>query len=374
LAGRDLIAIAETGSGKTIAFLLPVLDRLHRNRPDGIGALVLAPTRELASQIGHEFALLARNTGLRAAVIVGGESISRQVREVRAGVQVLIACPGRLIDHLERGTAGLDRIELLIIDEADRMLDMGFLPQLSRILRLAGKPRQTLMFSATMDSKLEQVAREFLSNPASVRVGEMATPPASCRQTIYPVTLESKAPILLHLLSRTKVNSAIVFTRTKSRADRIAKLLIRNRFKAIAIHGGRSQNQRNAALAGFRTGRYAVLVATDVASRGLDIQDVSHVINFDLPDAPDSYIHRIGRTARIGKSGEALSLVMPEDGLSLQGIERKLGVRLERAKIGRFEALHLAADKPHTIARRPVAQHPTWCGRGRNPGPRLAKQ
>jgi ATP-dependent RNA helicase RhlE len=167
------------------------------------------------------------------------------------------------------------------------------------------------------------------------------------------VTPESKAPILLQLLSRTKVNSAIVFTRTKSRADRVAKLLIRNRFKAIAIHGGRSQNQRTAALAGFRTGRYAVLVATDVAARGLDIQDVSHVINFDLPDAPDSYIHRIGRTARIGKSGEALSLVMPEDGLSLQGIERKLGVRLERAQIGRFEALHPAADKPQTMARPP---------------------
>jgi len=368
LAGRDLIAIAETGSGKTVAFLLPLLDRLHGNRPEGIGALVLAPTRELATQIRHEFDLLARNTGLRAAVIVGGESISRQVREVRAGVQVLVACPGRLIDHLERGTVGLDRIGLLIIDEADRMLDMGFLPQLRRILRTAGKPRQTLMFSATMDSKVERVAREFLSNPASVQVGEIATPPAACRQTIYPVTLESKAPILLHLLSRTEVNSAIVFTRTKSRADRIAKLLIRNRFKAIAIHGGRSQNQRSAALAGFRTGRYAVLVATDVAVRGLDIPDVSHVINFDLPDAPDSYIHRIGRTARIGKSGEALSLVMPEDGLSLQGIERKLDVRLERVKIGRFEALHHAADKPQTIARPPVAHHPTWRARGRNPG------
>jgi ATP-dependent RNA helicase RhlE len=372
LAGRDLIAIAETGSGKTVAFLLPVLDHLHGNRPEGIGALILAPTRELASQISHEFNLLARDTGLRAAVIVGGESISRQVREVRAGVHVVVACPGRLIDHLERGTIRLDRIGLLVIDEADRMLDMGFLPQLRRILRMAGKPRQTLMFSATMDSEVEQVAREFLSNPASVRVGEIATPPAACRQTIYPVTLESKAPILLHLLSRTEVNSAIVFTRTKSRADRVAKLLIRNRFKAMVIHGGRSQNQRSAALAGFRSGRYAVLVATDVAARGLDIQHVSHVINFDLPDAPDSYIHRIGRTARIGKSGEALSLVTPEDGLSLQGIERKLGVRLERAKIGRFEPLHHAADKPQTMARPPVAHHPTW--RGCNPGLPLSKQ
>jgi ATP-dependent RNA helicase RhlE len=186
--------------------------------------------------------------------------------------------------------------------------------------------------------------------------------------------MESKAPILLQLLSRTEVNSAIVFTRTKSRADRVAKLLIRNRFKAIAIHGGRSQNQRTAALVGFRTGRCAVLVATDVAARGLDIQDVSHVINFDLPDSPDSYIHRIGRTARIGKSGEALSLVMPEDGLSLQGIERKLGVRLERAQIGRFEPLHHAADKPQAMARPRVAHHPTWRGRDANQGFHLAKQ
>lgn len=328
---------------------------------------MLAPTRELASQICREFDLLARRTGLRAAVIVGGESLPRQMREVRAGVQVLIACPGRLIDHLERGTVSLDRIEMVVIDEADRMLDMGFLPQLRRILRVVPKPRQTLMFSATMDPEVERVAREFLINPASVRVGELAAAPAACRQTICPVTVENKAPMLLHLLGRSEVNSAIVFTRTKSRADRVAKLLIKNRFKAIAIHGGRSQNQRNAALAGFRTGRYAVLVATDVAARGLDIPDVSHVINFDLPDAPDSYIHRIGRTARMGKSGEALSLVMPEDATSLRGIERKLGIRLEPAKAGRFD-LSATATKPQTLARPPVAHHPSWQPRGGKPG------
>ena len=248
------------------------------------------------------------------------------MRELRAGVQVLVACPGRLIDHLERGTVVLDRIEVLVIDEADRMLDMGFLPQLRRILRTLKQPRQTLMFSATMDSEVERVAREFLSKPANVRVGEISAPPATCRQTIYSVTQENKAPMLLQLLGRNEVNSAIVFTRTKSRADRVAKLLVRNQFNAIAIHGGRSQSQRNVALAGFRKGHYAVLVATDVASRGLDIPDVSHVINFDLPDTPDSYIHRIGRTARMGKSGEALSLVMPEDG--------RLAAR-DRAKTGR---------------------------------------
>jgi ATP-dependent RNA helicase RhlE len=332
--------------------------------------LVLAPTRELASQIASEFGLLSRNTRLRAAVIVGGESMSRQVHELRSGVQVLVACPGRLIDHLERGTVELDRIEVVVIDEADRMLDMGFLPQLRRILRTVRKPRQTLMFSATMDSEVERVAREFLSNPASVRVGGVSAPPAAIRQTIYPVTQENKAPLLLHLLGGSEVNSAIVFTRTKSRAERVAKLLVRNQFKAIAIHGGRSQSQRNAALAGFRTGHYAVLVATDVAARGLDIPHVSHVINFDLPDAPDSYIHRIGRTARMGQPGEALSLVMPEDGLSLRGIERTLGVRLERAKIDKFEAPDLAANKQETIARQPIVRHRpprTWRHNGGSP-------
>ncbi len=298
---------------------------------------MLAPTRELASQIGHEFGLLSRSLRLRAAVVVGGESMGQQMRELRAGVQLLVACPGRLIDHLERGTVTLDHIEVLVIDEADRMLDMGFLPQLRRIVRTLKQPRQTLMFSATMDTEVERVAKEFLSKPANVRVGEISTPPATCRQTVYSVTQENKAPMLLQLLGRNGVNSTIVFTRTKSRADRVAKLLVRNQFNAVAIHGGRSQSQRNVALAGFRKGHYAVLVATDVASRGLDIPDVSHVINFDLPETPDSYIHRIGRTARMGKAGEAFSLVMPEDGGSLRDIERKLGVRLERAKLSGAE-------------------------------------
>jgi ATP-dependent RNA helicase RhlE len=357
LAGRDLIATAETGSGKTAAFLLPILNRLHLDRAGGISALVLAPTRELAFQIGQEFRLLSRNTRVRAAVVVGGESMSRQVHELRAGVQVLVACPGRLIDHLERGTVELSRIKVVVIDEADRMLDMGFIPQLRRILRVTKSPRQTLMFSATMNPEVERVAREFLRDPASVRIGDCSTPPAAIRQTIYPVTAENKGPVLLQLLGRNEVNSAIVFTRTKSRADRVAKLLIRNRLKAIAIHGGRSQSQRNAALGGFRRGQYTVLVATDVAARGLDIPDVSHVINFDLPEVPDSYIHRIGRTSRMGKAGEALSLVTPEDGLSLRGIERTLGVRLERAKIGGFQAPEIGIGRRETTARPPLASH-----------------
>jgi ATP-dependent RNA helicase RhlE len=354
IAGRDLIAIAGTGSGKTAAFLLPILDRFQAKRPNGIGALVLAPTRELASQIGREFELLARQLRLRAAVVVGGESMGRQMRDLRAGVQLLVACPGRLNDHLERGTVGLDRIEVVVIDEADRMLDMGFLPQLRRIIRALKQPRQTLMFSATMDAEVERVAREFLSKPANVRVGEISAPPAACHQTVYSVTQENKAPMLLQLLGRDEVNSAIVFTRTKSRADRVTKLLVRNQFNAVAIHGGRSQSQRNVALAGFRKGHFAVLVATDVASRGLDIPHVSHVINFDLPDSPDSYIHRIGRTARMGKAGEAFSLVMPEDGGTLREIERKLGVHLERARLTGLEENAAAATKTQI----PTVAHP----------------
>jgi len=356
LAGRDLVATAETGSGKTAVFLLPLLDRLHSGRFSGINALILAPTRELAAQIGREFQLLCRNTHLGAAVIVGGEPMSRQIADLR-GAQLVVGCPGRVIDHIERGTLNLDRIDLVVIDEADRMLDMGFLPQLRRVLCAVRKPHQTLMFSATMDAGVEKVAREFLRDPARVHVGEVSAPPASVSQAVYAVSLENKAAALLSLLSGNSVKRTIVFTRTKSRADRINKMLARNGIRAVAIHGNRSQNQRNAALAGFRGGVYNVLVATDIAARGLDIPDVSHVINFDLPETPDSYIHRIGRTARMGKAGTALNLVTPEDGVSLRAIERTLGARLERTKIDGIEAPEMTLHTQGTIARMPVMLH-----------------
>lgn len=367
MAGRDLVATAGTGSGKTAAFLLPLLNRLQSGRNNGIAALILAPTRELAAQINREFTLLARNTSLRAALVVGGESMSRQVHDVRAGVQVLIACPGRLIDHLERGTVRLDRVNLVVLDEADRMLDMGFLPQLRTVLQMVRKPRQMLMFSATMDPEVEGVAREFLNQPDRLTIGETHTPPAEISQVIYPVTMENKGPMLMQLLKRSEVNSAIVFTRTKSRADRVARMLVHNRFKAVAIHGGRSQNQRNAALAGFRKGHYSVLVATDVAARGLDVPDVSHVVNFDLPLESDTYIHRIGRTARMGKSGAALSLVMPEEAASLRGIERTLGVRLERVSVAGFHAPEIAPPRHKPVTRATLPRHrPARPGRGAN--------
>jgi len=341
-----VVATAETGSGKTAAFLIPLIDRLHRERVNWPALLVIEPTRELAAQVAREFQLFARHTHLRAALIVGGESMRRQLDELRSGAQVLIACPGRLIDHLEHHAVSLDRILTVVIDEADRLLDMGFMPQVRRILKMVPSKRQTLMFSATMDSGAERMAREFLHEPERVSIGGKAAPPASIRQTLCPATHQDKEALLLAILKRPETESAIVFTRTKSRADRVARALKRQGARAVAIHGDLSQNQRTAALAGFRRRAYRVMVATDVAARGLDIPGVSHVINFDLPEEPENYIHRIGRTARMGREGHAISLVTPEERIALGRIERALGITLEREMIEGFEQPEIMAPKP----------------------------
>ncbi len=349
IAGRDLMATAQTGSGKTAAFLLPIIDRLHRRHTGRLNAIILAPTRELAAQIGEEFQLLARHTKLKAAVVVGGMSMERQLHKLRKGAQVLIGCPGRLIDHIERGTVRLDDIEVAVIDEADRLLDMGFLPQLRCIMHKTPRHRQTMMFSATMASAVQRIAREFLKDPVRVEVGgvsEISAPPETIRQVICPVTAENKGRMLLQILNRPEVTSAIVFTRTRDRADRVGKLLVHGGVKAIVIHGERTQGQRNAALNGFRNGIYRVLVATDVAARGLDIPDVSHVINYDLPEERENYVHRVGRTARMGKSGQAISLVTPQERALLGQIERTLGITLERESVEGFDHLEISAPKP----------------------------
>jgi ATP-dependent RNA helicase RhlE len=348
IAGRDLMATAQTGSGKTAAFLLPIIDRLQRERAGRLSALILAPTRELAAQIGREFELLARHTLLSAAVIVGGESMGAQLNKLRKGAQVLVGCPGRLIDHIDRGTVSLDRIKIAVIDEADRLLDMGFLPQLRQIMQKVPHQRQTLMFSATMASAVQRIAREFLTDPARLEahVSEISAPPETIRQVICPVTAENKGRMLLQIVRDPEVTSAIVFTRTRDRADRVSKLLVHGGVKAIVIHGERTQRQRNAALAGFRAGAFRVLVATDVAARGLDIPDVSHVINYDLPEAAEGYVHRIGRTARMGKSGQAVSLVTTDERALLGQIERVLGIKLEQESVEGFEALEIVAPKP----------------------------
>ena len=356
--GRDVVATAETGSGKTAAFLIPLIDRLHRERVNFPALLIIEPTRELAAQVAREFGLFARHTHLRAAVIVGGESMRRQLEELRGGAQVLIACPGRLIDHLEHKAVSLDRVEAVVIDEADRLLDMGFMPQVRRIMKMVPRTRQTLMFSATMDTASELMAREFLHQPERVTIGDKPAPPASIRQTLCPATHLDKEAILLALLRRPETESAIVFTRTKSRADRIARALKRNGVRAVPIHGDLSQSQRTAALAGFRKRTYRVMVATDVAARGLDIPGVSHVINFDLPEEPENYIHRIGRTARMGREGHAISLVTAEERIALGRIERILGITLEREMIEGFEQPEITAPKPVTVFRSGGARAP----------------
>ncbi|MGC2491384.1 DEAD/DEAH box helicase, partial [Candidatus Binatus sp.] len=367
LTGRDVVATAETGSGKTAAFLIPTIDRLHRKHTKHLAALVIMPTRELAAQAAREFDLIARHTHMRCATVVGGESERHQIDAIRKGAQVLVACPGRLIDFIERGIVKLDKIEVVIIDEADRLLDMGFLPQLRRVMKMVPKNRQTMMFSATMASGPEMIAREFLTNPERVTVGgTKAAPPSQIRQSIYPVTLENKGPVLLEILKRPEVESAIVFTRTKSRADRVAKLLIRANIKAVQIHGDRSQSQRNAALAGFRSHKFRVMVATDVAARGLDIPDVSHVINFDLPDETEGYIHRIGRTARMGKAGEAISLVTQEERVNLARLERTLGNALDREHVEGFEKIEIHAPKPVTVFRSSGARNRSTRNRPRS--------
>jgi ATP-dependent RNA helicase RhlE len=350
-SGVDVIATAETGSGKTAAFLIPLIDRMHCEGARPASMLVIEPTRELAAQVGREFQILARHTGMRAAVIVGGESMRRQIDEIHAGAQVLIACPGRLLDHLERGYVKLSHLTAVVIDEADRLLDMGFMPQVRKIMKLAPVKRQTLMFSATMGTEASGMAREFLHQPQRVNIGDKAAPPAAIVQTLCTVAQADKQALLFALLRRPEVESAIVFARTKSRTDRVAAALKRSGAKAIAIHGDLSQSQRTAALAGFRRRAYRILVATDVAARGLDIPGVSHIINYDLPDEPENYIHRIGRTARAGREGRAISLVTPEERLLLGRIERTLGITLEREVVEGFTQPEITAPKPVVLFR-----------------------
>ena len=346
-----MVATAETGSGKTAAFLIPTIDRLHRKNIRHIAALVIMPTRELAAQAAREFDLIARHTRIRCATVVGGESERRQIDEIRKGAQVLVACPGRLIDFIDRGIVKLDKIEVVIIDEADRLLDMGFLPQLRRVMRTVPKERQTMMFSATMGSGPEAIARDFLHRPERIMIGRKAAPPPSISQTIYPVQWGDKEAMLLEILGKPEVQSAIVFTRTRVRAEHIGRMLKRHGVRTAVIHGDRSQAERNTALRTFKAGSCRVMVATDVAARGLDIPGVSHVVNYDLPEDAESYIHRIGRTARMGREGEAISLVTPQERVSLGQIERALGEEIRREQVEGFEMPEVKAPKPVTLFR-----------------------
>ena len=326
-----------TGSGKTAAFVLPILQQLI-DRPRGkTRALVITPTRELAAQILSALDSMAVHTPITAAAIYGGVGMAPQEHAMRAGVDVLIATPGRLLDHLKAPYAKLDNIEFLVLDEADRMLDMGFLPDIKRILRLVPRKRQTLFFSATMPPEIASLTREMLQNPKQIDQGRRSLPAVGITQAIYPVRQDLKPSLLLALLQRDDVTQALVFTRTKHRANRLAEQLVKRGVKAERIHGNRSQPQRTAALAGFRNGQYRVLVATDIAARGIDIEALGHVVNFDVPEAPDDYIHRVGRTARAEAVGDAFTFVAPEEENDLRAIEKAIGKRLPRITLPDFD-------------------------------------
>jgi ATP-dependent RNA helicase RhlE len=328
--GRDVLACAATGSGKTAAFLLPILHRLLGRAPGVTRALVLAPTRELAAQINEQRAALGRYTNVEGAVIVGGVAMGPQVTALRSRVDIVVATPGRLLDHLRHPYCRLDAIEVVVLDEADRMLDMGFLPDVRRILQALPGRRQTLLFSATLAPAVVALAREWLRDPVRIDVERPAAPAAGVRHSIYPVPRERKLPLLLHLLRQPEVQSVLAFTRTKHRADRLAAALSRGGVAVDRIHGNRSQAQRTKALSDFKAGRVRVLVATDIAARGIDVTGLSHVVNFDVPDAAESYIHRVGRTGRAGALGDALTFVAPEEAAEFKSIERMIGGSMQR--------------------------------------------
>jgi ATP-dependent RNA helicase RhlE len=337
LAGRDVLACAMTGSGKTAAFLLPMLHRLLDKPRGTTRALVLTPTRELAAQILADLNDLAVHTPITGAAIFGGVGMGPQEHALRSGVDVLIATPGRLLDHFRFPYAKLHALEYLVLDEADRMLDMGFLPDIRRVLRHLPARRQTLLFSATIPAPIETLTREMLHAPATINLGRQPAPAVGITQAVYPVSRELKPALLVALLQRGDIQDALVFTRTKHRTDRLAKYLVRHGVKAERIHGNRSQPQRTAALAGFKSGQFRVLVATDIAARGIDIESLGHVVNFDVPPAPEAYVHRVGRTARAEATGDAFTFVSPDEEGDLRAIERAIGKRLPRVIVPDFD-------------------------------------
>ena len=337
LEGRDVLACAMTGSGKTVAFLLPILNHLLAEKRGTTRALILTPTRELAAQILEDMNDLAVHTGITGAAVYGGVAMGPQEHAFRSGADIIIATPGRLLDHFDYPYAKMRGLEYLVLDEADRMLDMGFLPDIQRILRHVPPRKQTLFFSATMPPPIGDLAHRMLKNPVAINLARQSGPAVGITQAVYPVAQELKPHLLAALLQRGDLEDALVFTRTKHRADRVADFLVKRGVSAERIHGNRSQNQRTQALAGFKSGRHQVLVATDIAARGIDVEELGHVINFDVPKAPEDYIHRVGRTARAEMTGDAFTFVSPQEEADLRRIERALGKRLPRVIVPDFD-------------------------------------
>lgn len=336
LEGKDLMGLAETGTGKTAAFVLPLSQRLIDGPRGRIRVLVLAPTRELAQQTHEVLTIVGKDTKLRSTTIYGGVGYEPQIKRLQSGVEFVVACPGRLLDLVERGAVNLSQVEVVVLDEADRMLDMGFLPDIRRILRLLPRQRQTLLFTATMPADIERLARDFMRNPSVIQIGRQR-PVAGVSHSLYPVASHLKGALLVELLRRSETGPVLVFTRTKHAATRLSERLQRNGFRAACLQGDMSQNKRQAAMDAFRRGEINILVATDIAARGIDVPDISHVVNYDMPDTVDAYTHRVGRTARANRTGKAINIATRDDVDVINGVEALLNTRLECIKVEGFD-------------------------------------
>ena len=363
---RDVLGLAQTGTGKTAAFVLPLLQQLMDGERRKIRALILAPTRELAAQIHEAINSLGRHTGLRSAAIFGGVSMDPQIKTLRRGVEIIVACPGRLLDHMSRRNIDLSSLEALVIDEADRMFDMGFLPDIRRIIKQIPVKRQNLLFSATMPDDIRRLSADILHDSVTVQI-DHTKPVAGISHVLYPVEQHLKTALLKELLKRTETDSVLIFTRTKHRAKKLSEQLSYAGFKATSLQGNLSQNQRQHAIEGFRNGSYKILVATDIAARGIDVSAITHVINYDMPDTADAYTHRIGRTGRVSRTGEAFTFVTNEDTSMAYNIECILGVAVEQKTLPGFDYKKPKADGPYQASRpqqqrqrgsRPAAQTP----------------
>jgi ATP-dependent RNA helicase RhlE len=346
LAGKDLIGTAQTGTGKTAAFALPILTLLATR--GAFRCLVLEPTRELAAQVETAFRDYGRFTDMHVSLVHGGVGYGKQREEAQRGSDVVVATPGRLLDHLEQGTLKLDKVKILVLDEVDRMLDMGFLPDVRRIVEKISTDRQTLLFSATLPPEIERLAAWVLREPEVIEIGARRSPAETVTHAVYPVAAEQKFDLLIALLERTNYDSALIFSRTKHGADRIANKLKQAKHSVAVLHSNRTQRERVEALEGFKSGKYEIMVATDIAARGLDIVDVTHVINYDVPEHPEDYVHRIGRTGRAQKVGDAFTLMNGEELGSLQAIERFIGQKIPRLKLENFPYLYTALFEPES--------------------------
>jgi len=336
LRGRDIIGTAQTGTGKTAAFVLPILNKLL-DGPRGMPrALIVTPTRELAEQINQVVHALAVGTKLRSATIYGGVEAGNQIKALRNGAEILVACPGRLLDLIQQRHAKMDRIEILVLDEGDRMFDMGFLPDVKRIIKAVPAQRQTMLFSATFPAEVEMLAAQSLVEPQKIAMG-ISKPAITVTHALYPVPQHLKSGLMLKLLKQTDTDSVLIFTRTKHRAEKLARQIAHAGHRVTSLHSNRTQGQRQQALSGFKSGHFHIMVATDIAARGLDIESISHVINFDMPDTADAYIHRIGRTGRAQRTGDAFTLVTPEDNDMIRALERIMGGPIKRETFADFD-------------------------------------